>query len=72
MLITKGLWVDKPDRDLKIIWEGLFFSNFNSYFQNLTVINIVYWHSDKPLYQKKTAEKMTKIFNELDKHGVDK
>ena len=67
-LILKKLWVEDEDRDLKIIWEGLFFSKLTAIFQ-ISNCHLVFWHSDKPLYQRDLSEKIAALFSDLSTHG---
>ncbi|CDW79764.1 ribosomal rna processing protein 1 homolog b-like [Stylonychia lemnae] len=58
ILIQEKQWINDPIKDLRAIWEGLFF---------------LFWHSDKLQYQRDVAEKTSKIFAELGNTvGVEK
>ncbi len=60
----------KEDKDLKMIWEGLFFSN--CIIPINIPMNIVFWHSDKSVYQRDTALKIAKLFSQLEKISKDR
>jgi hypothetical protein len=67
MMITEKKWVlgkeesDQEDavKNLRIIWEGLFFGRWYIKFSQK---HLDFWHSDKAPYQKDLAEKITKLF----------
>mmetsp|Transcript_29886 Transcript_29886/g.29052 ORF Transcript_29886/g.29052 Transcript_29886/m.29052 type:complete len:115 (+) Transcript_29886:92-436(+) len=54
MLIKEEVWFKDEEKDLKMIWEGIFF---------------MFWHSDKLSYQKETANKIVRIFSDLKQRG---
>lgn len=55
MFIKQNKWVKDDLKEPRLLWEGLFY---------------MFWHSDKPLYQKDTAIKISDLLVKLD--SIDK
>jgi hypothetical protein len=78
LMINEKKWVlGKEDseqedaiKNLRIIWEGLFFGKSLNIQTHLC---IDFWHSDKSAYQKDLAEKISKLFSQIGQvHGIQK
>lgn len=65
-MIKEKQWVAKPEKDLKVIWEGLFFCKLNTVTaMNLIYLYLVFWHSDKSSYQRDVALKISEILTQI-------
>ncbi len=66
-MIEQKMWVEDAEKDLRRIWEGLFFGKLLIFICAHTNLNCfkAFWHSDKPVYQKNLAEQITSLMTDL-------
>jgi hypothetical protein len=68
---SKGAkWVKDPIKDLRMVWQGLFFSKYKYLF--LTYVTLVFWHADKSVYQREVAQKMVGVLKVIGDNTEEK